>query len=123
MKTELWSRRPAYEEVLALIDKDYKIKLPNSVALELYDSVAMSQFRADQAMTDEHGARADEHRDAAMGEAAAEAGVGKQNCLRSHNRCTSSRRAPMSSCDGTLRRRQRATSGACKNRPLSLGDR
>ena len=42
----------------------------------------MSQFRADQAMTDEHGARADEHRDEAMRDAAAEAGVGKQELLQ-----------------------------------------
>ena len=42
----------------------------------------MSQFRADQAMADEHGSRADEHRDEATREAAAEAVVGKKELLQ-----------------------------------------
>ena len=82
MEPELWSKRPTYEEVRALIDRDYTVKLPNKVALEFYDSFAMSQFRADQAMADEHGGRAGEHRDEAMREAAAEAGMGKQELLQ-----------------------------------------
>ena len=76
MKPEMWSKRPTCDDVLALIGKDCKIKLPNRAALELYDPLAMSQSRASKAMTDEHGGRADEHRDEAIREAATEAGEG-----------------------------------------------
>ena len=78
---ELWTKKPTYEEVLQQLEKDYKIKLPNRVALEFYDSFAMSKFREQQQMITVHGAAADEQRDEAMGQAAAESGIGKQELL------------------------------------------
>ena len=78
---ELWTKKPTYEEVLQQLEKDYKIKLPNRVALEFYDSFAMSKFREQQQMITTHGAAADEQRDEAMGQAAAESGIGKQGLL------------------------------------------
>ena len=78
---ELWTKKPTYEEVLQQLEKDYKIKLSNRVALEFYDSFAMSKFREQQQMITTHGAAADEQRDEAMGQAAAESGIGKQELL------------------------------------------
>ena len=78
---ELWTKKPTYEEVLQQLEKDYKIKLPNRVALEFYDSFAMSKFREQQQMITTHGAAADEQRDGAMGQAAAESGIGNQGLL------------------------------------------
>ena len=74
-------KKPTYEEVLQQLEKDYKIKLPNRVALQFYDSFAMSKFRDQQQMITIHGAAADEQRDEAMGQAAAGSGVGKQELL------------------------------------------
>ncbi len=75
---ELWTNKPTYEEVLQQIEKGYKVKLPNLVALEFHDSFAMPKFREQQQMITTHGAAADEQRDEAMGQAAAESGIGKQ---------------------------------------------
>ena len=41
----LWSKRPTYEEILRDMDTDYKVRLPDRVALQFYDSFAMTQFR------------------------------------------------------------------------------
>ena len=51
------------------------------MAPQFYDSVAMSVFRDQQHMITTHGAAADEHRDEAMGQAAAESGIGNQELL------------------------------------------
>ena len=34
------TKRPTYEEILADLDKDYKVKLPDRVAVNFYDSFA-----------------------------------------------------------------------------------
>ena len=47
----VWSKRPTYEVILRDMDKDYKVRLPDRVALQLYDSFAVTQFR--DATTDE----------------------------------------------------------------------
>ena len=44
----MWTKRPTYEEVLGEIEKDYVRKLPNRMALQFYDSFAMTQFREQQ---------------------------------------------------------------------------
>ena len=79
---EHWTKKPTYEEVLQQLEKDNKIKLPNRVALQFYDSFAMSKSREQQQMLTTHGAVADEQRDEAMGQAVAETGVGKQELLQ-----------------------------------------
>ena len=43
--THLWTRQQRYEEVVAAIEKDYKVKLPPRTAVTFWDSYALSQFR------------------------------------------------------------------------------
>ena len=43
--THLWTKQPKYEEVVAAIEKDYKVKLPPRTAVTFWDSYALSQFR------------------------------------------------------------------------------
>ena len=57
-----WSQRPAYEDMLCDVEKDYKVRLPDWVALQFYDSFAMAQFRQLQQQTNESEAQKDEHR-------------------------------------------------------------
>ena len=45
MSTIHWKKRPTYEEVVASLEKDYKVKLPDRVALNFYDSFAHTQFQ------------------------------------------------------------------------------
>ena len=59
------------------MDKDYKVRLPDRVALQFYDSFAMTQFREMQQQTDESEAQKDEHRQTAFATAAADEGVGR----------------------------------------------
>ena len=73
----MWSKRPTYEEILRDMDKDYKVRLPDRVALQFYDSFAMTQFREMQQQTDESEAQKDEHRQTAFATAAADEGVGR----------------------------------------------
>ena len=40
-----WKKRQTYEEILRDIEKDYKVKLPDRVALNFYDSFAHTQFQ------------------------------------------------------------------------------
>ena len=72
----MWTKRPTYEEVLQVISKDYVRKLPDRVALQFYDSFAMTQFREQQAAINAHASNADQYRDEAMRQAAAETGEG-----------------------------------------------
>ena len=73
----LWSKRPTCEEILRNMT-DYRVKLPDRVALQFYDSCAMPQFREMQQQTNESEAQKDEHRRDAVVTAAANEGVGRQ---------------------------------------------
>ena len=70
----MWTKRPTYEEVLKQLEKDYVVKLPNRVALDVYDSFTMTQFREQQAALNQHAAGADENRDEATRQTAGEEG-------------------------------------------------
>ena len=72
---------PTYDEVLRQLDKDYVVKQPDRVALNFYDSFTMGQCREQQAALREHGAQTDLHREEAMGSAAEENGVTKQQFM------------------------------------------
>ena len=74
----LWVKRPTYEEILCDMETDYKVKLPDRVALQFYDSFAMTHFREMQEQTNESDAQKDEHRREAVVAAAADEGVGRQ---------------------------------------------
>ena len=76
-----WVKRPTYEEVVKYIEKDYKVKLPNRVALHFHDSFAMAQFREQQQAIVEGQRSADEARDEAMTQAADENGIGRRELL------------------------------------------
>ena len=41
----VWSKRPTYEEILRDMDKDYRVRLPDRVALQFYDSFATTRLR------------------------------------------------------------------------------
>ena len=58
----LWSKRPTYEEILRDMKTDYKVKLPDRVTLQFYDSSAMTHFREMQQQTNESEEQKDEHR-------------------------------------------------------------
>ena len=74
----LWSRRPTYDEIPRDMEPDYKVRLPDRVALQFYDSFAMTQFREMQQLTNESEAQKDERRREAVVTAAADEGVGRQ---------------------------------------------
>ena len=76
-----WVKRPTYEEVVKDIAKDYKVKLPNRVALHFHDSFAMAQFREQPQAIVEGQQSADAARYAAMTQAAEESGIGKRELL------------------------------------------
>ena len=76
-----WVKRPTYEEVAKEIEKDYKVKLPNRVALHFHDSFALAQFREQQQAIMEGQRSADEARDEAMTQAADENGIGRRELL------------------------------------------
>ena len=76
-----WVKRPTYEEVVKDIEKDYKVKLPNRVALHFHDSFAMAQFREQQQAIVEGQRSADEARGEAMTQAAEESGIGRRELL------------------------------------------
>ena len=40
-----WKKRQSYEEILRDIEKDYKVKLPDRVALNFYGSFAHTQLQ------------------------------------------------------------------------------
>merc|ERR1711978_555307 len=74
----VWGNRPTYEEILRDLEKDYKVKLPDRVALQFYDSFAMTKFRELQQTTNESEAQKDEHRREAVVQAVSDEGVGRQ---------------------------------------------
>ena len=76
-----WTKRPTYEEVVRDLEKEYKVKLPNRVALHVYDSFAMPQFREHPQAVVDRQERADAVRDEAMVQAADEGGVTKRELL------------------------------------------
>ena len=43
-----WTKRPTYEETIKDLEKDYKVKLPDRVALNFYDSFAHTQLQQTQ---------------------------------------------------------------------------
>ena len=72
----VWTKRPTYEEILRDMEKDYKVSLPDRVALQFYDSFAMTQFRQMQQETTEGEVQKDEHRREAVVQAARDQGIG-----------------------------------------------
>ena len=72
----VWTNRPTHEEILRDLEKDYKVSLPDRVALDFYDSFAMTKFRELQEATTEGEAQKDEHRREAVVQAASDQGVG-----------------------------------------------
>ena len=74
----MWSKRPTYEEILRDLEKDYKVRLPDRVALQFYDSFAMTKFREMQQQTNESEVQKDEHRREAVTQSASDQGVGRQ---------------------------------------------
>ena len=85
----VWSKRPTYEEILRGMDKDYKVRLPDRVALHFYDSFAMTQFREMQQQTEESEAQKDEHRQTAFATAAPTRAWADTSCSSSPTSCTS----------------------------------
>ena len=65
-----WTKRPTYEEILRDIEKDYKVKLPDLVALNFYDSFAHTQFQQMQHNISTSQQNVDNQRDHAMSMAA-----------------------------------------------------
>ena len=61
-----WTKRPTYEEILADLDKDYKVKLPDRVAVNFYDSFAHTQFQQMQSQISTSQTNIDSSRDHAM---------------------------------------------------------
>ena len=43
-----WTKRPTYAEIVADLEKDYKVKLPNRVALNFYDAFAHTHTQFQQ---------------------------------------------------------------------------
>ena len=66
----VWSKRPTYEEILRDMEKDFKVRLPDRVALQFYDSFAMTKFRELQQEPTEGEAQKDEHKREAVVQAA-----------------------------------------------------
>ena len=78
-----WRKVPTYDEVLGHLETDYKVKLPQRVALHLYASFVYNKFQENQLAIGGHSAAADEQRDHAMTQAAAtEDGVARQELLQ-----------------------------------------
>ena len=61
-----WTKRPTYEEILQDLEKDYKVKLPDRVALSFYDSFAHAQFQQMQQSVQASQQNVDAARDHAM---------------------------------------------------------
>ena len=61
-----WTKRPTYEEILRDLEKDYKVKLPDRVALSFYDSFAHAQFQQMQQSVEASQQNVDAARDHAM---------------------------------------------------------
>ena len=61
-----WTKRPTYEELIKDLEKDYKVKLPDRVALNFYDSFAHTQFQQMQHNISTSQQNVDNARDHAM---------------------------------------------------------
>ena len=72
-----WTKRPTYEEILADLDKDYKVKLPDRVAVNFYDSFAHTQFQQMQSQISTSQTNIDSSRDHAMSMAADDSDTSK----------------------------------------------
>ena len=72
-----WTKRPTYEEILADLDKDYKVKLPDRVAVNFYDSFAHAQFQQMQSQISTSQTNIDSARDHAMSMAADDSDTSK----------------------------------------------
>ena len=72
-----WTKRPTYEEILADLDQDCKVKLPNRVAVNFYDSFAHTQFQQMQSQISTSQANVDSARDHAMSMAADDSDTSK----------------------------------------------
>ena len=61
-----WTKRPTYEEIIKDLEKDYKVKLPDRVALSFYDSFAHTQVQQMQHNISTSQTNIDSSRDHAM---------------------------------------------------------
>ena len=79
--TGLWHKNATYEDVVAAINKDYKVTLPKRTSLEIWDSFAMSQFKEMQAELSENQRAGHDHQrmEAAMTDAAGEQGISRHD--------------------------------------------
>ena len=82
MSTIHWKKRPTYEEVVASLEKDYKVKLPDRVALNFYDSFAHTQFQQMQQSATTSQQNVDAARDHAMSMAADDESTSKHAILQ-----------------------------------------
>ena len=72
-----WTKGPTHEEMLADLDKYYKVKLPNRVAINFYDPFAHTQFQHMQSQISTSQANVDSARDHAMSMAADDSDTSK----------------------------------------------
>ena len=77
-----WTKRPTYEEIVADLDKDYKVKLPNRVAVNFYDSFAHTQFQQMQNAISTSQVNVDSARGHAMSMAADDSDTSKHAILQ-----------------------------------------
>ena len=77
-----WVKRPTYEEIVRDLEKDYKVKLPDRVALNFYDSFAHTQFQQMQQSISASQQNVDDARDHAMSMAADEQDTSRHAILQ-----------------------------------------
>ena len=77
-----WTKRPTYEEILADLDKDYKVKLPDRVAVNFYDPFAHTQFQQMQSQISTSQTNIDSSRDHAMSMAADDSDTSKHSIFQ-----------------------------------------
>ena len=101
-----WTKRPTYEEIIKDLEKDYKVKLPDRVALNFYDSFAHTQFQQMQHNISTSQHNVDNARDHAMSMAADDEDTSKHAILQhaapnaAAKQCRSSRGATVEFTDG-----------------------
>ena len=118
--TGLWHKNATYEDVVATINKDYKVTLPKRTSLEIWDSFAMSQFKEMQAeLSDRQQAGHDHQRmEAAMTDAAGEQGISRHELTTFMNHLS----AQSTSAAETLQRQLNETSQAQQRAMAQQGD-
>ena len=77
-----WEKKPTYEEIVRDLEKDYKVKLPDRVALNFYDSFAHTQFQQMQQSISTSQQNIDDARDHAMSMAADEQDTSRHAILQ-----------------------------------------